>query len=130
MLRRTFPCVLSECTLSLPPSEREIVRDITEKLCCIGVDYGTELKSSAEKTHEHRRSSKFHWQRTPRHLFIMKCDVDNCKNLHTSVISSVGMTMCKVFLEFTTKEPTALVPSTMPERAQSWKYRKTSICWR
>ena len=137
-------------------------RDLTEKLCCIGVDYDTELKSPAhidkEKTQTYeppdaniitvsaksfrcveglsttlpsrvsrsvtlifaRRptrpqtktsslsvpnvlvaweccSRQFHWQRTPRHLFIMKCDVDNCKNLYTSVVSSVGTTMFKGF---------------------------------
>ena len=35
-------------------------------------------------------SSQFHWQRTPRHLFIMKCDVDICKNLHAVVVLSGG----------------------------------------
>ena len=43
-----------------------------------------------------------------------KCDFATRKELYTSVVSSGGTTMFKVFLEErTTKEPTALAPSTM-----------------
>ena len=35
-------------------SEREIVRDVQEKLCCIARDYETELKSTAESSDKER----------------------------------------------------------------------------
>ena len=73
--------------------EREIGRDVEEKLCYIALDYDTELKSAAESSdkkqthmlrrkHHHCRPERFrcasvfpakcHWQRSqrsPRHVF-------------------------------------------------------------
>ena len=64
-------------------AEREIVRDVKEKLCYIDLEYGTDLKSTAK--------------------YSTKCDVDTRKNLYVNVVLSSGTTMFQDIGECMTK---------------------------
>ena len=74
-------------------AEREIVRDVKEKLCYIALDYDTELKSTAK--------------------YSTKCDADIRKNLYVKVVLSSGTTMFREIVERLTNELTTLAPSMM-----------------
>jgi actin-related protein len=136
-------------------AEREIVRDVKEKLSYIAIDFDTEMKeaiesSDKEKTYElpdgniitvgHERF------RCPEVLFspsfigkeasgvhdtcfqsIMKCDVDIRKDLYANVVLSGGTTMFEGVGERMTKELTALAPSTMKIKVIAPPERKYSV---
>jgi len=136
-------------------AEREIVRDVKEKLCYIALDYDEELKrsqssSEIEKTYELPDGNiitvgneRF---RCPEALFqpsfvgkeasgihdttfqsIMKCDVDIRKDLYGNVVLSGGTTMYDGIGERMTKELTALAPSTMKIKVVAPPERKYSV---
>merc|ERR1719456_695253 len=136
-------------------AEREIVRDVKEKLCYIAVDFDREMKacsesSGKEKTYELPDgniitvgSERF---RCPEVLFqpsfigkeasgihdttfqsIMKCDVDIRKDLYANVVLSGGTTMYQGIGERMTKELTALAPSTMKIKVVALPERKYSV---
>eukprot|EP01057_Protomagalhaensia_wolfi_P005670 Protomagalhaensia_wolfi_Nauph_80__5669@NODE_662_length_2155_cov_1275_181947_g492_i0_p1_GENE_NODE_662_length_2155_cov_1275_181947_g492_i0NODE_662_length_2155_cov_1275_181947_g492_i0_p1_ORF_typecomplete_len378_score57_88Actin/PF00022_19/1_4e135MreB_Mbl/PF06723_13/7_5e08Actin_micro/PF17003_5/0_18_NODE_662_length_2155_cov_1275_181947_g492_i08651998 len=136
-------------------AEKEIVRDIKEKLCYIALDYDEELKRADEsdevdKTYELPDGNIISVGRErfqcPEALFqptfvgkeaqgihhttfqsIMKCDVDIRKELYSNVVLSGGTTMFEGIGERMTKELTELAPSTMQIKVIAPPERKFSV---
>jgi len=138
-------------------AEREIARDMKEKLSYVAEDYNKELeKAYGARASEIEKQYKLpdgrvitigeERFRTPEVLFqpsfigleaegihklthysIQKCDVPNSRDLYTNIVLSGGSTMCADIDKRLNKEMTALAPASVKVKIVAPPERKYSV---
>jgi actin len=148
--------LLNEIGVNLSTSaEREIARDIKEKLCYIAEDFEGELKSFNDNSSKALNYTLPDGQvitvgnqqfRCPEALFqpmklgkeapgihelayqsIMKCDLDVRKDLFANIVLSGGTTMYKNIAERLTLELTKLAPSAIKVKVDATPERRFAV---
>jgi len=148
-------CLMAKGYTFTTTAEREIVRDIKEKLAYVALDYEEELKNAKEsadlaKDYELPDGNVMQVDvarfKCPEALFkpdllgkedagihettfntIMACDIDIRKDLYANIVCSGGTTMFEGIAERLKKEMVALAPPTMEVKIVAPPERKYSV---